>query len=136
MRLLTELAFSAFRPEDDSDGAAAALQEAGYEVVRIPVRLRHHLDHACDDYLEVIGEGPPGPPPSPPIVGLGECTAEVREAANKFTEAVFAVLEPFGGEELAIDLIDADYVPFSKPHWGARWDPTQPSDVEPYGMSQ
>jgi hypothetical protein len=138
MRLMVELVFSAFQREDDADTAAEVLQRAGcFKVHRYPVRLRHHLGHPCDDFILVVGDGPPGPCP----VG-GAWPAEVEEACEKFKNAVFAAIEPYGGEDVMFGPIDVDWVPFGDiKHWGERWDPTrwngpEPSDAEPRGTLQ
>ncbi len=115
MRLIMELGFSAFSPADDSDAAAETLRKAGFEVHRFPVKLRHHLEHPCDDFIEVVGGGPSGPSP------VGEWSAEVGEACERFMEAVSAALGPYGGDFVVWGPVDDDYTPFSDPHWGARW---------------
>jgi hypothetical protein len=40
--------------ENDVDGAASELQQAGYEVHRLPEKYRPYLAHPRDDFLEVV----------------------------------------------------------------------------------
>jgi hypothetical protein len=45
-------AFNSTEIKLDVDAAADALKEAGYEVHRLPEKLRKRLDHPLDDFLE------------------------------------------------------------------------------------
>jgi hypothetical protein len=117
MRFVMELIFNAFVPKDDSDGAAAALQKAGFATHRMPIKLRHHLEHPCDDFIEVSAEGPPGPCP------VGEWSNEVSDACEEFMGAIMDALGPYADHTNVVEWgpVDADYVPFSDPKWGERW---------------
>jgi hypothetical protein len=119
MRLMMELHFDAFTPEADSDAAVAALQQAGFVVFRFPIKLRHLLEHPCDDLIQVTAEGPPGACPQwqPPT-----WPSEIHDALDKFDEAVSAVIEPYGATMHHDDPIPTDFVPFSNhPKWSERW---------------
>ena len=60
MKLMAQVVFGG-ETEHDSDGAADALHDAGYEVHRMP-EVHPELGHPNDDFLEVIAEGPVGAP--------------------------------------------------------------------------
>ena len=62
MKLMAQVVFAG-GVEHDSDGLADALHDAGYEVHRMP-EVHPELEHPNDDFLEVITEGPAGPPPT------------------------------------------------------------------------
>ena len=56
-RLMARIAFNGYKPVLDIDGLAVELQQAGYEVHRIPEKYRKRLDISLDDHLEVVIAG-------------------------------------------------------------------------------
>ena len=93
-----------FGGETDPDpaGAAAALREAGYEVVMMPEKFRSRLVHPRDDFIEVTKR----------IVG-----DEVNDAIDAMMDDVDTLVDRWcddGGQ------IDEDHIPFSDMFRGAE----------------
>ena len=90
-----------FGGESDPDpaGAAAALREAGYEVVMMPEKFRSRLVHPRDDFIEVTKR----------IVG-----DEVEPGAiYAMMGGVNSIVGRYGGMCLECGQIDENHVPFS-----------------------
>ena len=82
----------------DPARAAAALREAGYEVVMMPEKFRSRVGHPGDDFIEVTKR----------IVG-----DDVYQAIDAMMDDVNTIVERYGGNCDNGGQIDEDYVPFS-----------------------
>jgi hypothetical protein len=112
-RMLAVIVFSGDDPEGppDVEGAAAALWQAGYQVHRLPDRVRRSLDHPLDDFIEaeIVFDGP-----------------DDDATTNRFCDEVKGLVHKYGGEIAEWGPIrkDEDYAPF------ASWWP-EASDRQP-----
>ena len=94
--------------DPDPAAAAAALREAGYEVVMMPEKFRSRLVHPRDDFIEVTKR----------IVG-----DEVNQAIDAMMDDVDTIVDRYGGMCDDGGQIDEDHVPFSDMFGsgGGRW---------------
>ena len=76
-----EMTMTLLGPRDPA-GAAAALREAGYEVVMMPEKFRSRLGHPGDDFIEVTKR----------IVG-----DDVYQAIDAMMDDVNTIVERYGG---------------------------------------
>jgi hypothetical protein len=97
-----------FGGETDPDpaAAAAALREAGYEVVMMPEKFRSRLVHPRDDFIEVTKR----------IVGDEVNDAMVIEMMHD----VDTIVDRYGGWCDDGGQIDEDHIPFSDMFRGAE----------------
>ena len=84
--------------DPDPAAAAAALREAGYEVVMMPEKFRSRLVHPRDDFMEVTKR----------IVG-----DEVDQAIDAMMDDVDTIVDRYGAMCDDCGQIDEDHVPFS-----------------------
>jgi hypothetical protein len=98
-KLMTLAIFSGTR-EPDVDAAAAEVQQAGYEVLRLPDKYRKHLYHPLDDFFEVHIEAPDDP-------------EDVDEAICKIREEVGEIVGKYGGICDDTGPVEPGHIPFA-----------------------
>ena len=101
--------------DDDPAGAAAALREAGYEVVMMPEKFRSRLAHPRDYFIEVTKR----------IVG-----DDVYQAIDAMMDDVNTIVERYGGICDNGGQIDEDHVPFSDLDLGEAGDEVEQGKQE------
>ena len=111
MKLMAEVVFSE-EVEHDSDSAADALRDAGYEVHRMPT-VHPELAHPDDDFL--ITKGPAGPPPHDLAYPVGKMTRATMEDVGDWAEC-------FGGTCIAciatvMEALRADLISLTFGEW-------------------
>jgi hypothetical protein len=92
------IALVAFRGHANPDpaAAAAALREAGYEVLMMPEKFRSRLYHPRQDFLEVK-----------------KCIIGDESKINKMMHDADTIVDRYGGVCGEFREIDEDHVPFS-----------------------
>jgi site-specific DNA-methyltransferase (adenine-specific) len=70
----------------DPDGAAGALEKAGYVVARFPEQSRHRLAYFGDDFLEVVLEA-------------GESVADQDKVLDAIHREIAGIVEAYGGDQ-------------------------------------
>jgi hypothetical protein len=86
--------------EPDVDAAAAEVQQAGYEVLRLPDKYRKYLYHPLDDFFEVYIEAPDDP-------------EDVDEAIRAMTEEVDEIIDKYGGLCDCTGPVRPGHIPFA-----------------------
>jgi hypothetical protein len=89
------IAFSGYMGNADVDGAAAALQKAGYIVHRLPDKYRKYLELPLDDHMEAVF-----------------ATPDNDENTTRIWDEINAIVDKFGGYCGECGPITTDYKPF------------------------
>jgi hypothetical protein len=121
MKLMAQVVFSG-EIEHDGDGAADALRDAGFEVHRMPT-VHPELGDPLDDFIEVITEGPAGPPAHDLAYPVGKMTRAMMEDVGDWAEC-------FGGTCMECGPVEDDYVPFTATFHG--WTPPPSAVILPF----
>jgi hypothetical protein len=114
MKLLAQVVFAA-GVEHDSDGAADALRDAGYEVHRMP-EVHPELVPG-DDFIEAITEGPAGPAPNDLAYPVGKLVHAMMQEVGEWADC-------YGGVCMECGPVEDDYVPFTETFHGWTAPPT------------
>ena len=80
----------------DVDAAATELQQAGYEVFRMPEKYRGRLAHPRDDFIEAVIAGP-----------------DDDVVIDAMMDEVQAIVRKYGGSCYEGGPVERDYVPFA-----------------------
>jgi hypothetical protein len=121
MRLMAQVVFSG-NYDYDIDGVTDALHDAGFEVHRMPA-VHPELGHPDDNFLEVITQGPAGPPPN-------DCRYPVGKLLRAMMREVDEWAECFGGTCMECGPVEDDYVPFTATFHG--WTPPPSAVILPF----
>lgn len=120
MKLLAQVVFAA-GVEHDSDGAADALHDAGYEVHRMP-EVHPELVPG-DDFIEVITNGPAGPAPNDLAYPVGKMVRAMMREVGELADC-------YGGCCMECGPVEDNYVLFSETFEG--WTPPPTATVLPF----
>ena len=120
MKLMAQVVFAGC-VEHDSDGLADALHDAGYEVHRMP-EVHPQLEPG-DDFIEVITQGPAGPPPNDLAYPVGKLARAMMQEVGEWADCYGGICKECGP-------VADDYVPFTETFHG--WMPPPSAIVIPF----